>query len=140
MISYVAIVGLAVVSYADAVATPGPLPVDLTGVWATDDAVLDGALVQSGGAFYFDGEGRGFLVGGPPPIGAPVEVSFSTATNRLTLTIRIPDDPAIPGGTLEYDSKSKVLKWTHKKKTTAYTRRFKEFTKETRKALTGVSE
>ena len=48
------------------------IPEHLIGVWTTDNAVLQGEALFEGTAVYLGADGKGAIVGGPPPIGVRI--------------------------------------------------------------------
>ncbi|MFZ2269481.1 MAG: hypothetical protein WAV95_18050 [Azonexus sp.] len=64
------------------------VPPELVGIWASEAAVLrDGKWLISGQALYIGADGTGAVLGGPPPIGVKVSVTFDAAMNALAIDL-----------------------------------------------------
>ena len=90
--------------------TPAPtVPAELVGIWASDNAVLkDGKWLTSGEVLYLMDDGKGALVGGPPPIGMKVTASFDSTKNILTVDV-IDREKVLRHQTVPYDPNAKTL-------------------------------
>lgn len=71
------------------------IPPELTGIWETNDAVFSNkdALFE-GQAIYLREDGRGMMIGGPPPIGFMFESEYDPDLNILRIKFQ-PEDPGL---------------------------------------------
>ena len=103
------------------------------GVWATDTAVLRGTLLFEGAAVYLGADGIGAIVGGPPPIGFQIGVTYNSKTNEIEWQ-RTVDGKIVTSGRMIYDPAEQSLR-SDKGSGQLLRRRFNKFTNSTRKAL-----
>ena len=113
------------------VASAEPLSTDLTGVWASDGAVMNGSALMSGQALYLGTDGAGAFVGGPPPIGFKVTVVYLKDTAELEITAHEGAQFKVLGR-MRYDPSNRSLVSLDGKK---MNKRFDALTDDMRKSL-----
>jgi hypothetical protein len=126
---------MAVLAGTWAVASPAAdaIPAHLVGVWATKNSVMRGAALFEGMALYLGADGRGGIVGGPPPIGVQIIAAFNHATNQLTVEM-IDSGKPVQRGSFDYDPATQSIIANGPQKQSLY-RRFNELSPETRRFL-----
>lgn len=107
------------------------IPEQLVGIWATEDAVLQGPYLFEGQALYLDADGTGAIIGGPPPIGFPINATYNSKTGQVDFNV-IENGTEAQSGSIDYDPATKSVYFNPE---TKLKRRFKEFTEETKKGL-----
>src|SRR6476620_5919178 len=78
------------------------LPKQLTGVWATDKSDLKSDYLFAGQAIYFDTDGVGAIVGGPPPIGYRIVAKYNSDKNIILFQVT-ENGQAVGNGSVMYD-------------------------------------
>jgi hypothetical protein len=118
-------------------AVPSPaadvIPAHLVGIWATKNSVMRGTALFEGMALYLGADGRGGIVGGPPPIGVQIAAVFNQASNQLTFEM-IEGRKVVGRGSLDYDPATQSIVSKETKPQVLY-RRFNELSDETRRFL-----
>lgn len=86
------------------------IPPEIIGVWTSEGAVLskEGGLFE-GQALYLRPDGKGSMIGGPPPIGINIAGTFDPATNRLTLRFSLDKSQPCRETSIAYDAQTKSL-------------------------------
>jgi hypothetical protein len=87
------------------------LPPELVGIWASDGAVFNerGALFE-GQAVYLRADGRGMLIGGPPPIGVQLISRYDAQRKVLVVRIFSGEEPGkCADGEFAHDPAAKTL-------------------------------
>lgn len=72
------------------------LPLHLVGVWASEDAVLNGQQLVKGQALYLGADGVGAWMGGPPPVGFKVHARPAAAGGH-TIDLDIVENSKVVG-------------------------------------------
>lgn len=88
-----------------------PVPAELAGIWATDESVLRGDVLQSGDALYVDVDGIGAAVSGTAAAVLGVRLDFAAYDAEghvLRYTVR-DGSRTVAGGELRYDPAERVL-------------------------------
>lgn len=109
-----------------------PIPQNLVGIWATEDAVLKGTFLFEGEALYLDSNGVGMIVGGPPPIGIRVDCEFLAIDSTLKCELIGPQGEAVIAN-LPFDNVTNTILSTNGKR--KLDRIANQFDQNTKKAL-----
>lgn len=110
------------------------MPPALVGIWASDGAILrDGKWLMSGQALYIGADGTGAVLGGPPPIGVKISVTFDAAMNALAIDL-IERDKLVGQQRATYDPNEKTINFGSTKPV-ALTRRSEIFDSGIKKGL-----
>jgi hypothetical protein len=120
------------VSAADSVGAE-PIPPEMVGIWATEDAVMRGTLLFEGQALYLGVDGVAAWIAGPPPIGVQMQCSYEPQLSTVNC-ITIETDGRGHSGRIPYDATSNRFVVDDR----PLIRRFDEFDDKSRRAL-GVS-
>lgn len=88
-----------------------PIPPELTGIWESEDSVFnDRHALFEGQGVYLRQDGKGMLIGGPPPIGVLFISRYDEEKNALLLRAF---NGEVPGecfdGVLTYDPIAETL-------------------------------
>lgn len=86
------------------------IPPELTGIWESENAVFnDKDTLFEGQAIYLREDGRGMMIGGPPPIGFMFEAEYDPGRNILQIKFQPEDQPSCQDGEISHDPKTATL-------------------------------
>lgn len=84
------------------------IPPELVGIWASEGSVLnDRHALFEGQGIYLRADGRGMVIGGPPPIGALFISRYDE--RKKVLTFRVEGAEKCVDGEAAYDPTTKTL-------------------------------
>jgi len=109
-----------------------PIPPEMVGIWATEDAVMRGTLLFEGQAFYLGADGVAAWIAGPPSVGVQMQCSYEPQFSAVNCTT-IETDGQVHSGRIPYDATSNRFVVEDQ----ALVRRFDDFDEKTRRALEG---
>ncbi|AQT68555.1 hypothetical protein STSP2_01723 [Anaerohalosphaera lusitana] len=84
------------------------LPAHLVGVWASEDAVMEGSALFEGVAVYLGADGVGAIVGGPPAIGCQIIAKFESSNDTILYEMT-ENGKTVEKGKLLYDPDHRTL-------------------------------
>lgn len=129
----VSILCLAAAASASVGSAADVIPPELVGVWATESSLLKGPLLIEGQALYLSSDGRGALIGGPPPVSYKIVASFDAASNAVEVDL-IEQGQTVGHRSLSYDAAQQTID-SGEPKHQPLRRRFDALTETTRQVL-----
>lgn len=86
------------------------IPAELTGIWETGDAVFTEAeALSEGQAIYLRSDGRGMMIGGPPPIGFMLEAVYDPGEKVIRVRMQLEDQAPCEDGMIFHDPDTATL-------------------------------
>lgn len=101
-------------AYAAPALTPGKLPPELVGEWATAKSQFARGAIATGSVVYLVADGTVAFIGAPPPIGIRGISVYDPAAHTLTVTLLDDEDGGRPRQTLVFthDTRARLLLWS----------------------------
>ena len=100
-----------------------PVPSHLVGVWATAETELRQLVFfDRGSAIYLDSDGKGLVIGGPPPIGFEISATYSASTNTIDYLV-IENGKSLGSRIMYYDPSEEAIYMDKAKKSGRFLRR-----------------
>jgi hypothetical protein len=108
---FLTFVALAYAAYAAPASTPGKIPPELVGEWATAKSQFARDAIMTGSVVYLLADGTVAFIGAPPPIGIRGISVYDPAAHTLTVTLLDDEDGGRPRQTLVFthDPRAKTL-------------------------------